>query len=139
MHNARGFGAIFVIFMMVFVDPILSYVRRRWYADTPKYLPPRKAFIRLAFAIPGLTLLVSLAVYLTRVDDLRRAAMLVVLNFLFGCMSGRYFYNRAQDRAADLGGEIVEPDDPEFANDLHDIAGLIAALVIMAAPVYVTW
>lgn len=65
------------------------------------------------------------------------------MQFVFGCLIGRYFYNRAHGRESHLPGwgrgEIVEPDDPEFVNDLWDILGLIAALMVLAMPVILNW
>jgi hypothetical protein len=56
--------------------------------------------------------------------------------FGMGCWTGRYFHNRANDKLASLGpGLTAEPDDPDFANDLHDLGAMIWALAIVLAPI----
>ena len=134
--DSRGPTFLLAILVLMFVvDPAYSYIRRRFDEDYPRYAPPRKAFRILTFVVPALTFLVSARHY-ARVEG--AAGLFWVFWIVGSCFIGRYYYNRSRDKPAHLpgfaAGAWVEPDDPEFANDLYDLMAICAGAMFVLLP-----
>lgn len=117
---------------LIAADPVITWAKRRllgW--NGADYVPPKKLFRALAFAVPGLSLLT----WLVGLWRIHRASAAVLLPFGVACVLGRYFYNRAAGRPAYLPRALtVDPSDPEYANDLYDLMAFLLALIIVFTP-----
>lgn len=139
MHSRyEWLGLIAILAIMLVIDPILSAARRRWSRDYPRYAPPKLVFRRLAFAIPALSVVSSALAFVVSPIAPSRAILASAVLFAAACFLGRYFYDRSQDRLARLPGwgvgASIEPDDPEFANDLWDTLGLLISIGLLLLP-----
>lgn len=139
MHSGNVWlGLIALLAIMFVIDPVLSAVRRRWSRDHPRYAPPKRLFRLLGFAIPALSA-ISSAIALSGASIAPAPALgASALLFVASCLLGRYFYDRSQGRLARLpgwgAGAIIEPEDPEFANDLWDSLALLMSIGFLLLP-----
>ncbi len=139
MHSETGWLALIALLATMFVvDPILSAARRRWSRDYPRYAPPKRLFRRLGLAVPALSAISSAVAFSGSTLATARALGISALLFVASCLLGRYFFDRSQDRLARLPGWVaganIEPDDPEFSNDLWDTFALLMAIGYLLSP-----
>ena len=131
---SSGAGLLILLAIILVVDPVYSYVRRRLNTDYPRYTPPRKTFRVLAFAVPALALLSASEFILPRRDQ-EGGYLFLVAWFCIGCFIGKYYFDRARDRGAYLlGAKHVEPDDPELGNDLYDLLAIAFGVLLVFLP-----
>jgi hypothetical protein len=133
-RDSSLWGGLLLIAVMFVVDPIYSYLRRRFDSGYPRYAPPRRLFRFLAFALPAGLGLAGVLVSVGREGP--EGYFLWIVPFGIGCYVGRFFYNRAHDQIAHLPTVSVYPDDPELENDLWDLVMLALAVVLLLMPVY---
>ncbi len=132
-RDSSGAGLLIILAVMFIVDPAYQYVRRKLDPDYPRYRPPTRVFRILAFAVPMLTVPSALLFFPWSNEP---AAYIFYLSwFVISCFTGGYFLDRSRGRAAKFfGGVIVEPDDPEFANDLWDLYAVAFGAMLVLLP-----
>lgn len=119
--------------VMFVIDPVYGYVRRKLNPDYPRYQTPKRAFRVLAFALPPLAIL-SAVLFLPGPDE-GATYFFYFCWFVISCILARYFLNRSKGRPAYLlSGVIVEPDDPELANDLWDLFAVAFGSMLVFLP-----
>lgn len=133
-RDSSLWGGLLLIALMFVVDPIYSFLRRRFDPGYPRYAPPRRLFRFLAFALPVVLGLAGVLVSVGRGGP--EGYLLWIVPLGIGCYLGRFFYNRAHDQVAHLPTVSVYPDDPELGNDLWDLVMLALAVVLLLMPVY---
>jgi uncharacterized membrane protein len=132
-RDSSGAELVIMLTVMFVIDPVYGYVRRKLNSEYPRYQTPTRAFRILAFAVPPLTIL-SAVLFLPWSNE-GAAYLFYFFWFVIGCILGRYFLNRSKGRPAYLfGGVIVEPDDPEFANDLWDLFAVAFGSMLVLLP-----
>jgi hypothetical protein len=135
-RDSSLWGVLILIALMFVIDPIYSYLRRRFDPDYPRYVPPRRLFRILALAVPVVSGLAGVLVSMGREGP--KGYLLWIVPFAVGCYVGKFFYNRAHDQVARLLYLVVYPDDPEFENDLWDLVMLALAGVLLLMPAFFT-
>lgn len=124
--------AVLIVVLGLFaLDPVLTWAKRKLLGQTaPPFQPPIRTYRAFVWAFPAAAVVTSAIAY-ARLDFPAIAALFVLALSL---MCARYFQNRAAGRIATLPGMVVQPDDPDYANDQHDLVATLIAVAIVAMP-----
>lgn len=124
--------AVLIVVLGIYaLDPVLTWAKKRFLGQTaPPFQPPIRIYRVFVWLLPSAAITTSAIAYAALGFPPIAGLFIVALSL----MCARYFQNRAAGREATLSGMTVKPDDPDYANDQHDLVATLVAFAVVAMP-----